>query len=264
MQTISEIVFAQKYLFASLVACAAIVLIANLMGEDIAILVGNLLYIPTAGAFFVMAILMLLRFGTSGFHGIAWIAFAGCAISWFAAEILWIVQELYLKIDPFPSMSDLFYLVGYPFLLMFFVAYIQPVKQSMSKQILAVSILFSVSILAVAMYLTLGNTSDEDLFALVLATSYPAFDSMIIIPAILGVTLFFKGKVNFMWTLICFGTLCIFIADTVFLLEQNNDSYYTGNPMEIPFYWNYILVSFGIYYHYKLFEKAKPQDTKSC
>lgn len=263
MRTISEIVFEQKYLFASLAVCTAIVLTANLMGEDAAVLVGNLLYIPTAGAFLVMSILMLLRFGTSGYHGIAWIAFAGCAISWFTAEVLWIVQELYLKIDPFPSASDLFYLIGYPFLLMFFVAYIQPVKQNMSKKTLTMSILFSVSILMLAMYLTFGNTSDEDLLALVLATSYPAFDSMIIIPALIGVTLFFKGKVNFMWTLICFGALSIFIADTVFLLEQNNDSYYTGNPMEIPFYWNYILVSFGIYYHYKLFERTKSQDKKS-
>jgi hypothetical protein len=85
---------------------------------------------------------------------------------------------------------------------------------------------------------------------------------VIIIPALLGVALFFKGQVNFTWTLICIGTISVFVADTAFLFAQNEDSYYTGNPMEIMFYWNYILLAFGVYGHMKLFQKPKHDNAQ--
>ncbi|CAE6497133.1 hypothetical protein [Candidatus Nitrosotenuis uzonensis] len=255
MQTVFDTLFEKKYLIASLVTCTALVLLSNYLGVESAIIIGNLLYIPTSGALLILAILILVRFGTSGYHGVAWFAFTCYSISWFVAEMLWIVQELYLNIDPFPSAADIFYIIGYPFLLMFFVAYLQPVKVNITKKMFATSTVFAVGILVLGLYLTLRHGTTDDLFMMVIATAYPAFDSMIIIPALLGVGLFFKGKVNLMWTLICFGAICVFIADTAFLLGQNDDTYYTGNPLEIPFYWNYILLSFGVYSHLGLFRK---------
>lgn len=257
MQTTFETILTKKYLLASLAACTAIILCANLIGEEIAILVGNLLYIPITGSFLVVAILVLARFGTSGYHGIAWVAFAGYAISWFIGEMLWVAQELYFQSDPFPSSSDLFYLAGYPFLFMFFMAYLQPVKGGITKKMVVFASVFSIGILIVGLYAILGQGHEDDLFMTALATSYPVFDSLILIPALIGVVLFFKGKVNFMWTLICFGVLSAFIADAAFLFDQNKDSYYTGNPMEIPFYWNYILLTFGLHSHLVLFQKGK-------
>jgi hypothetical protein len=132
---------------------------------------------------------------------------------------------------------------------------LQPVKTGITKKMFAASTIFAISILALGLYLTLGHGTADDLFMVIIATVYPAFDSMIIIPALLGVVLFFKGKVNLMWTLICFGAICVFAADTAFLFGQNVHTYYTGNPLEIPFYWNYILLSFGVYSHFRLFKK---------
>jgi hypothetical protein len=83
------------------------------------------------------------------------------------------------------------------------------------------------------------------------------FDAMVFVPALIGVTLFFKGHVNFMWTLFCFGIVSLFVADSAFLFAQNEDSYYTGNPMEIMYYWNYILMSFGVFNQLSLFQKPR-------
>ncbi|WP_268543309.1 hypothetical protein [Candidatus Nitrosotenuis cloacae] len=262
MQTLLEIVLTKKYLAGALVASAVIVLSANAVGEEVAVLMGNFLYIPIAGTLLGLSVVILGRFGLGGSHGLAWFAFLGYALSWFMAEMLWLVQELYLKIDPFPSASDVFYIVGYPFLLMFFVAYLQPVRAAITAKVVAPASAFSVGILALTLYHTIGPESG-DIFATVLATIYPIFDSMVIIPALVGVVLFFKGKVNFMWTLFCFGTVSLFVADTAFLMDQNNNSYYTGNPMEILFYWNYILMAFGVHNHISLFRKNKSPDASS-
>jgi hypothetical protein len=257
MQTNFDILLTKKYLIAALVGVAAVNLTSNFVSKDMAIFVGNFSYVPIAGALLVLSMLILIRFRTTGHHGVAWFSFGGYAIASFIGEMLWIVQEVYLKIDPFPSAADIFYLVSYPFLLMFFVSYFQPVKNAITKKIFVVPLLLAVTILTLSLYFVLGNGANGELFEGVLATIYPIFDAMIIIPAMMGVALFFKGKVNFMWTLFCFGIISLFVADTAFLFGQNEDSYYTGNPMEILFSWNYILLSFGIYNHLALFQKQK-------
>ncbi|TBR09000.1 MAG: hypothetical protein EPO62_05600 [Candidatus Nitrosotenuis sp.] len=261
MQTVFETVTAKKYLLLALIACASINLASNFIGNDTAIFVGNMMYIPTAGAFLITAMLTISRFGMSGNVGLAWISFGGYAISWFIAEMLWIVQELYLKIDPFPSPADIFYIVGYPFLLMFFISYLQPVRRAITKKMLTASSLFAMGILIPSLYLSLETSKNTDLLQSVLSLIYPIFDAVVIIPALLGVALFFKGQVNLTWTLICIGTISLFVADTAFLFGQSDDSYYTGNPMEILFYFNYIFLTFGVYGHMKLFQRPK-QDAQ--
>ncbi len=257
MQTTLDAVLTKKYLIGALAACTAVILVSNFVGQDTAILVGNLTYIPTAGSLLVLSLLILVRFGTMGHHGVAWFSFAAYAVSLFIAETLWIIQEMYLKIDPFPSAADIFYLISYPFLLMFFVSYFQPVKNAITKKLVAAAVIFSIGILIPSLYLALGSSPHIEMFDIILGAIYPIFDAMVLIPALIGVSLFFKGQVNLMWTLFCLGTISVFVADSAFLFAQNEDSYYTGNPMEIPYFWNYILLSFGVASHLKLFQKAK-------
>lgn len=257
MQTTFDVILIKKFLIGALVGCTAFILGVNYIGQELTILVGNLTYIPLSGSLLALSLLILARFGTSGHHGIAWFSFAGYAISLAIAEMLWIVQELYLKIDPYPSAADVFYIVGYPFLLMFYVAYFQPVRNAITKKMIAAATALSLGILILGLSIVLESASDIQLFELILGTIYPIFDAMILIPALIGVSLFFKGQVNLMWTLFCLGTISVFVADSAFLFEQIEDSYYTGNPMEILYYWNYILLSFGVYTHLMLFKKTK-------
>lgn len=262
MQTGLDVVTTKKYLILALSVCTSINLISNFIGNESAIFVGNVMYIPVTGVFLFMSMLLILRFGTSGSVGLAWVSFGGYAISWFIAEMLWIVQELYLKIDPFPSSADIFYLVGYPFLLVFFITYLQPVRLAITKKMLTAASSLAAGILIPSLYFAIDPSKNSDLSQSVLSAIYPIFDAMVLIPALLGVALFFKGQVNFTWTLICLGTISLFVADTAFLFAQNDDSYYTGNPMEIMFYWNYILLTFGMYGHMRLFQRSKQADAK--
>ena len=255
MQTSLDSILTKKYLITAVVAVITLNLITNLVSQDLAILSGNLTYLPTAGSFLVLTLLIAFRFGLGGTHGLAWFSFAGYAVSWFIAEVLWIHHELILQEEPFPSPADIFYVLGYPFLLMFFIAYLQPVRAAITKKAIAISCIVSVGVLIPSLYFVLGTVSDETSFATILGTIYPIFDSLVIIPALIGVVLFFKGQVNLMWSLVCMGVICLFAADTMFLLGNLDDSYYTGSPVEMLFHLNYVLLSFGVYSHLVLFEK---------
>lgn len=257
MQTTLDSILAKKYLIGALLATTFVILLANLMGQETAVLVGNLTYVPVAGTLLVLSFLILRRFGTTGHHGTAWFSFAGYAISAFIAEILWIVQELYLKIDPFPSAADVFYLASYPFLLLFFISYFQPVKKAITKKMVFSSLALAIGILIPSLFLAVEPETNTESSIIALGAIYPIFDAMVLVPALIGVSLFFNGKVNFMWSLFCLGTLSTFIGDTAFLLGQSEATYYTGNPMEIPFYWNYVLLSFGVFSQLMIFQKDK-------
>ncbi|MGQ0376754.1 MAG: hypothetical protein ACT4OW_04525 [Nitrososphaerota archaeon] len=244
----------EQKIFLIIISVAAVNLISNYFGEEAAILVGNFMYIPAAGSLVGVSILVLYRLGTSGKHGTSLIALVGFAICWFIAEMVWTVQELYLKIDPFPSTVDIFYLVGYPFLLMFLISYLEPLKKGITKEMLAISSVATMILLASSLYVILAEESDLEPFEFALVTGYPIADAIVLVPSLIGVVLFFKGKVNFMWTLVCLGIISLYIADTSFLYTQVEESYYTGHPLEMLFQWMYFLIAYGMYDYMRIFK----------
>ena len=256
MQTYLEKIQEQKFLIIVLILIITVNVIANFIGESVAILVGNFMYIPITTSLVVVSSMMMFKSGFIGKHGIAWISMTICAVSWLIAELTWIFYEVMLNVDPFPSVADLFYVVGYPFLFLFLIFYIEPVRKAVTKKMLIVATLLSLSVLIPSLFLALEDDSEMPYFEAILAGIYPMLDALVIIPALIGVTLFFKGKVNFMWTLVCLGIFSLFIADTVFLFAQIDMWYYTGNPLELLFYFTYVLMAFGIYDNMKVFSKT--------
>lgn len=113
--------------------------------------------------------------------------------------------------------------------------------------------LVAIAVLVPSMYWTLENSSDEDQFSIILGAVYPVADSIVLIPAVIGMRLFFGGQVNFLWSLMLVGILVEVVADTGFQYFSLDDSMYTGHPVDILFLWSYILFSFGIYDHIKVF-----------
>ena len=197
---------------------------------------------------------MAKKHSTTGNHGKAWIAFAVFSTCWFIAEQVWLVEELFYHQKPFPSGADFFYIAGYPAYFIFAILYLKPFRKLITKKMIILSSLVSIAILVPSMYWTLENSSDEDQFSIILGAVYPIADSIVLVPAFIGVRLFFGGKVNFLWSLMLIGILVEAVADTGFQYFSLDDSIYTGHPVDILFLWSYILFSFGIYDNIKVFK----------
>lgn len=254
LQSRLEKLQSQRLLLFLLVLGGFSILTAEHIGKETAIVFANWIFLPASGAVLVLSIISSTKHGTTGNHGKAWIAFAIFSACWFIAEQVWLVEELFYHQKPFPSTADFFYVAGYPAYLVFSILYLKPFKSVMTKKMLVFALLVSVTILVPDMYWTLQNNSDEDQFSIVLGSLYPICDSIVLVPAIIGIRLFFGGKVNFLWSLMFLGMLIEVIADTGFQYFSLDDSYYTGHPVDILFLWSYILFSFGIYDHIKVFK----------
>lgn len=252
---------AKKYLLISLLATSFVIVIANLFGETPATLVSDWMNLLVTGAVVVLSILAIRKHGRKGNHGKAWIFFAACIVTWFIAERIWMVNELVYHMKPWPSMADFFWIVGYPLYYAFSIFYLKPFKGSITKKILIPAILIPVVILIPALYLTLENDSELNNYEKMLDASYPVADAISLVPAVIGISLFFKGEVNFSWTMLLFGTLSFVVSDFGYLYLTLGNMYYTGHPIDIPYIWAYILFSFAIYSNLKIFRKQDMKNT---
>lgn len=67
-------------------AVAISVIVANLIGKETAILVGNLGYYPITILLTAFTAIMVIKFRTKNACGVAWIVFLACATSWMVAK----------------------------------------------------------------------------------------------------------------------------------------------------------------------------------
>lgn len=255
METRLEKLQSQKYLLISLIASGFAFLIAESIGKETAIVFGNwifvLVIIPV-----ILAGILVKRNGLIGNHGKSWIFFLIFIVVWFVAEQIFMINELYYHIKPFPSSADIFYILGYPFYFLFLIYYLKPFKNLISKKLIISTVLIAIAILIPNLYMTFQNNSNEIQSAIIIGAIYPFADAIVLIPSMLGVVLFFRGKVNFLWSFLLIGLIIEVVADTAFQYFSLNNDMYTGNPVDILFFWSYIFFSFGLYDHIKIFKKA--------
>lgn len=175
----------------SLIIVVVIILSTNLESKETAILAANLIDIPVVGAFLILSLITIKQFGTQGDHGKAWLFFAGFAVCWFIAEQMWWIYELVLHADPYPSLADLFWIIGYPIYLGFLIYYLKPLRKGITKKMIIYSSIISAALLIPSIYITFDEMikiNDE----VILGLLYPILDSIVLVPALIGVSCFFS------------------------------------------------------------------------
>ncbi|MBM3910085.1 MAG: hypothetical protein FJ356_00350 [Thaumarchaeota archaeon] len=251
--TTVTILHEHRFFLFTLIGIGFAFLIFNFIDEQTALLFTDLMFVFSAASLVVLSIIIATKNRFQGFHGKAWTFFAAAMIFWFMGEVIWTIYQQVYKIDPWPSEADFFWLVGYPIFFGFLIYYQMPIKKAISKKMVIISTLIAVSALASLLFISYDENLQLD-FEYAIGLSYPVFDSIMLIPALIGVFLFFRGKVNFMWTMVSLGFLCFVIADYWFLLVQVNESYYVGHPYDMLYTWAYALFGFGVYNHLKIFQ----------
>lgn len=258
MQILLQKFAAPKYLYISLVAIGIVLLVANFYGRETATTVTNLLYLLTPAILVTLSTMIALRFRGKGEHGKAWIMFVAFAASWLSAEcIRYIYNIVYDNPYSFPAASHLFYHTGYLFLFLFTLYYIKPVEKAITKKMLFISFAISMALFLPTIYLTASLNQGANSYELLMAASHPIADSIVSFPSLLGIMLFFNGKVNFLWAVMCLAVTLNIIADTSTLLSASPEYHYVRSPLDILYLWAYALFIFGVHSHVKIFKHYK-------
>ena len=229
------------FLVFSLLTIFFAIVISNMIAHSYAELWSNTLNLAITSILLVACIVNNFKTGTSGKHGRAWMCFTLAIAMWWIAERIWVLNEL--TNNDTLSYADLFWFGGYVFYFIFGVMYLMPFASQISrKNIVTISLV----VLMVLMLMVYTTKSNSDIFKEIVHISYPVADSVMLIPSILGIMLFFKGRVKFSVSLFFIGMLSFVIADYGFMYFDHIGEYYTGHIVDIPYLMAYLIFICGV------------------
>jgi hypothetical protein len=243
----------QKFLTISLLVVFFIWFIPFLIGKEVTVFVNDVYYVVVLLFLTMVSIYRLMESKKDSAK--VWILFLASIIAVLIAEHIWALDELILHIKPTLSYANAAYLVSYLILIPFFIMYVKPLKNLISKKILVLSIAIScISIVSSWHYLIqpyIGAYSIETISS----SSYLVIDGVNLSPASIGIILFFKGKTNFFPSLIFFGMISQLIGDIIFQIAFTNGTYYSGSFADLFFHMTFVLFMFGAYNSHRLDKK---------
>lgn len=203
-----------------------------------------------------MCLVNNFKIGINGKHGLAWLFFTLAIALWYVAERLWELPDLTNSDFPVPY-TDLFWFGGYALYFLFGVLYLKPFSSQISRKNILFTSLLVLGVLSLVFFTTM---SLNDFFENFLNVLYPLADSVMLIPSILGMVLFFRGRVTFSWTLFFFGMLMFVIADYGFMYFNSTDEYYEGHLIDIPYLWAYSILIVGLIANLSLWHKTNKNN----
>ncbi|MEM3565809.1 MAG: hypothetical protein QXK18_02930 [Candidatus Bathyarchaeia archaeon] len=211
-----------------------------------------------AGAAVVVSGLSLERYWrkAKGQFSIIWFYFTCGLFLWFIGEAVWAGYTLVLGVElPYPSIADVFWICGYiPFFIALYL-YVKLFGGTLTKKMLASSmgITAALTILVASMLLTPVLTAEENPTAAVMDFAYPILDLSLFSVALLGLIIFWKGKLGKSWLLINAAILLNACADILFSWTTAQEIYYSGHMLDLLFDLTYLFFLMAFYVHAKEF-----------
>lgn len=215
----------------------------------------------------ILGILALNSFGVNNIHGKANLFIIAGVTCWFLGEFLWLIYEIILEIDPYPSAADIFYLIGYPFLMIGIIFELKigklvPEKTNLMKNKIALIILSVLT--AITLYFGVYLAYDSEISASenALGMTYGIGDLILLFAVLYLVQLSFqyKGGELFKSTLaLAAGLVFTWFADILF--AQYYDQYIEGGTLAIAmdYLWiiGYLLFAFYFMFQGEALDKIK-------
>ena len=213
---------------------------------------------PLAAAIAVgLSILVIYRQKTDGLMGKTY-TFLGVGLALFLiAEIIWSYYEISLEIEnPFPSIADALWLIGYGPLLYFILKMYRffGASNSRTHQLFvsvagAVFLLFLIS----GISQTADFTTQGGITSFLISISYPTLDTILLIPAALIILNPMKGELTSIpW--IFLAVLIMSIGDSAFAYSSNVTALQKMNWVwNLFFVTSYFVTSAGLFWHNRFF-----------
>ena len=224
---------------------------------------------PLAAAIAVgLSVLVIYRQKTDGLMGKAY-TFLGVGLALFLiAEIIWSYYEIALEIEnPFPSIADALWLIGYgPLLYFVFKMYrFFGASNSRTHQLFvsvagAVLLLYLISSISQ----TADFTSQRSITLFIISISYPTLDIILLIPAALIILNPMKGELTSIpW--IFLAILIMSVGDSAFAYSSNVIALQKMNWVwNLFFVTSYFVTSAGLFWHNRFFiyDNKEKEDLK--
>jgi ABC-type branched-subunit amino acid transport system substrate-binding protein len=219
---------AQTYITPSLLLLGLIVsaTAANSMiffaGTESRIVYSELIIIASASIAAFLGILLAYRqILHNRSHSKTYISLAIGLVLWLCADIIWASYELVFHVAaPIPSLSDILWLAGYPFLAYNLISTYRQFHNKFNKRVLLASVLGNIIFVTYLISLTIGLSdfsSEGSVSLFVVLIAYPIMNAVLTIPALpIMLGLWKERPWSIPWTFKSLSLFCIVITDSWF------------------------------------------------
>lgn len=253
-------------LIASIAAAFSLITIA-LYEDKYSLLVFTDLSINAAAAgSLALALGIVYRQKLGGLHGKTYAAFALGLGMWFAAELMQTYYEIGPEDEvPFPSIADALWLAGYGSFGYHLFATYRFFNKSARPHTLVIVVATTAAIFGSFVPLTVLSSSllSDNILELSVNVMYPAFDAILIVPAIMMFSILRKGKLSSVpWVLLSASILIIAVGDSAFgyIAATYPDSEIWG--FSIFYLTGYLCMAGALYCHGRFFIFDKVRATR--
>jgi len=191
--------------------------------EDFAYNGQNVLFQIAPGFAVLAGIYAFRKYGIKSIHGMSILLITIGIALWWLGEIVWMVFDIVLGIDPFPSVADVFYLLAYPIMFIGIVSELRlgKIKWTTKKVILSVVILLLLSVITYYYGIFMAYDEEATLTENVVAISYGVGDLILLVGSIMLINLsveFTGGIFSKAWVVFVIGMLLTWAADVLFAI----------------------------------------------
>ncbi len=177
----------------------------------------------------------------------AWMMLASFQLSWTAGETIYVYNELVLHEVPWPSLSDIFFLIAYPLFLLgiLLLPSIKFTSTERLKMTLDTAIMLIASTLIFWSFIiapTIEQNAGTDMLTLVLSTAYPVMDLVLLfaLTELLLSRIHMPGLNPLLF--LAGGVIGLIIADTLFFRQTVEGTYLAGGIVDACYPPSYILI----------------------
>lgn len=203
--------------------------------------------LPTFSAYLAMK-----KYGLGSITGYAMFAFFLGLFFWFVGEVVWAIYVLAYAIEvPFPSIADIFYLLGYPLFYFGLISYLKVFRDALNKKVVTISSLAGLIVVIVTGIFVVPEAlfSTANPIEGLISITYPIFDAILIILAIMGTLIFIGGRIWVSWILLSIGFILLGIVDLSYYYQVLLGLIWEGHPLELIYLWSYLHLAVALYNH---------------
>ena len=186
---------------------------------------------------------------------------AGLLFFFLGQSVLAYYQLIRHVATPYPSLADLFFLLGTVFLVtaltLFILSYFRAGYPTGTRIETLITSVIAAGLLVGLVYGVLGPIlgAPQPSTELFLNLAYPILDFLLLIPTFILLRVAFRlrgGKLWKVWIFILVGILCFLTGDILFAYFATLDKAFLDPILDLAFAYGYILVSRGVLYQLEL------------
>lgn len=197
----------------------------------------------------IASFIVAVKYIDAGIYRKAYIALGIAYLMIFLGELTYLIYDLFLGIEPYPSIADVFFFMQYPLALTYLIFNIKFFATFSNKYKVWV-VIFPIIIIASyssTAYAEFGETSFDFYYGLIFVASA----SVLLAFAILGTTIFREGLLGKAWMILVIGILSLTIGDIWYYYLELAGEFDLTQPVNLFWYGGYWIIIYALYKHKK-------------